>query len=36
VRFEAISIVDYDKLPALLDEFAESIVEIGANPFKGW
>ena len=36
VRFEAISIVDYDKLPALLDEFAESIQEIGPNPFKGW
>ncbi len=36
VRFEAVSITDYDKLPALLDEFAESIVEIGPNPFKGW
>jgi quinone-modifying oxidoreductase subunit QmoB len=36
VRFEAVSIVDYDKLPALLDEFAESIQEIGPNPFKGW
>lgn len=36
VRFEAISITDYDKLPALLDEFAETIVKIGANPFKGW
>ena len=36
VRFEAVSIVDYDKLPALLDEFAESIQKIGPNPFKGW
>jgi len=36
VRFEAISIVDYDKLPALLDEFAETIDKVGPNPFKGW
>ncbi|MBW2609648.1 MAG: FAD-dependent oxidoreductase [Deltaproteobacteria bacterium] len=36
VRFETVSITDYDKLPALLDEFAENIDEIGPNPFKGW
>jgi quinone-modifying oxidoreductase subunit QmoB len=36
VRFETVSITDYDKLPALLDEFAEKIEEIGPNPFKGW
>jgi quinone-modifying oxidoreductase subunit QmoB len=36
VRFENISIIDYDKLPALLDEFAETLDEVGANPFKGW
>jgi quinone-modifying oxidoreductase subunit QmoB len=36
VRFEEVSIVDYDKLPALLDEFAETIDEVGPNPFKGW
>jgi len=36
VRFEAISIVDYDRLPALLDEFAEQLDEVGPNPFKGW
>lgn len=36
VRFENISIVDYATLPALLDEFAEKLVEIGPNPFKGW
>ncbi|MBW1771268.1 MAG: hydrogenase iron-sulfur subunit [Deltaproteobacteria bacterium] len=36
VRFEVISIVDYEKLPALLDEFAETIEKVGPNPFKGW
>jgi quinone-modifying oxidoreductase subunit QmoB len=36
VRYENISIIDYDKLPALLDEFAETINEVGPNPFKGW
>ncbi|MBW2028656.1 MAG: hydrogenase iron-sulfur subunit [Deltaproteobacteria bacterium] len=36
VRFETVSIIDYHKLPALLDEFAEKIDEIGPNPFKGW
>ncbi|MDB9822081.1 FAD-dependent oxidoreductase [Deltaproteobacteria bacterium] len=36
VRYETISIIDYEKLPALLDEFAETIDEVGPNPFKGW
>ncbi len=36
VRFENISITDYHKLPALLDEFAETLEGVGANPFKGW
>jgi quinone-modifying oxidoreductase, subunit QmoB len=36
VRFETVSIIDYHKLPAILDEFAEKLVEIGPNPFKGW
>jgi len=36
VRFENISITDYNKLPALLDEFAETLEGVGANPFKGW
>ena len=34
VRFEAVSIIDYDRLPGLLDEFAETIDEVGPNPFK--
>ncbi|MFC1825032.1 hydrogenase iron-sulfur subunit, partial [Thermodesulfobacteriota bacterium] len=36
VRFENISIIDYHKLPAILDEFAATIDEVGPNPFKGW
>ena len=36
VRYENISIVDYHKLPALLDEFAATIDKVGPNPFKGW
>jgi quinone-modifying oxidoreductase subunit QmoB len=36
VRFENVSIIDYHRLPAILDEFAETIDEVGPNPFKGW
>ncbi len=36
VRFETTSIIDYPKLPALMDEFAGTIDEVGPNPFKGW
>jgi hypothetical protein len=31
-----VSIIDYDRLPGILDEFAKTIDEVGANPFKGW
>jgi quinone-modifying oxidoreductase subunit QmoB len=27
---------EYDRIPQVLDEFAEAIEEIGANPYKGW
>ncbi|SPJ16657.1 fragment of QmoB [Syntrophobacter sp. SbD2] len=30
------SITDYDKIPAILDAFAERLVEIGPNPYKGY
>ncbi|MBN1103922.1 MAG: hydrogenase iron-sulfur subunit [Deltaproteobacteria bacterium] len=36
VRFEEVSIVDYGRLPDLLDDFAKKLEEIGPNPFKGW
>ncbi len=36
VRFDTVSITDYDKLPALLDAFAERLIEVGPNPYKGF
>jgi quinone-modifying oxidoreductase subunit QmoB len=36
VKFETISITDYDRIPAILDEFAERLGEIGPNPYKGY
>ncbi len=36
VRFENVSIIDYPKLPAILDDFAKTIDKVGPNPFKGW
>ncbi len=36
VRFEDVSITDYEKVPGILDDFAERLVEIGANPYKGF
>ncbi len=35
VRIEQIALSDYGRLPALIDEFAAQIDEIGLNPFKG-
>ncbi|QQG65710.1 FAD-dependent oxidoreductase [Desulfobulbus oligotrophicus] len=31
-----IAISDYDKLPAIIDEFVEEIIAMGPNPFKGF
>jgi quinone-modifying oxidoreductase, subunit QmoB len=31
-----IAITDYDKVPGILDEFVEEILELGPNPFKGF
>ncbi|MEK6682299.1 MAG: hydrogenase iron-sulfur subunit, partial [Nitrospirota bacterium] len=36
VQMLQVSISDYDKLPGMINEFAEKIKEIGANPFKGF
>jgi quinone-modifying oxidoreductase subunit QmoB len=36
VKAESLAITDYDKVPALLNEFVEEIVEMGPNPFKGF
>jgi len=36
VRLEEISISEYEKLPKLINEFADEIEEMGLNPFKGF
>jgi len=36
VKSESLAITDYDKVPELLNEFVEEIVEMGPNPFKGF
>jgi quinone-modifying oxidoreductase subunit QmoB len=35
VRVEQLAINEYDKLPALLTEFMETIERVGPNPYKG-
>jgi len=34
ILVSAIAIDEWDKIPELLDEYAEQIEEIGPNPFK--
>ncbi|MCG8401431.1 MAG: hydrogenase iron-sulfur subunit [Firmicutes bacterium] len=34
VRATTVNITDYDKIPAMLDEFAEELEELGPNPMK--
>jgi quinone-modifying oxidoreductase, subunit QmoB len=36
VRFVEIGITDYFKIPGIINEFMETIEEVGPNPFKGW
>jgi quinone-modifying oxidoreductase subunit QmoB len=36
VRLEQLPISEYEKLPQIINEFAEQIEEIGMNPFKGF
>jgi len=36
VATRQIAITDYDKLPQIINEFVEEIVELGPNPFKGF
>jgi len=36
VRMIELSIMDYGKVPGILDEFAAKLVEIGPNPYKGF
>jgi quinone-modifying oxidoreductase subunit QmoB len=36
VTFVEVGITDYDKIPTIIDEFMETIEEVGPNPYKGW
>lgn len=36
VQMMQVSISEYDKLPDMINEFAEKVKEIGPNPFKGF
>ncbi|MCF8055401.1 MAG: FAD-dependent oxidoreductase [Desulfocapsa sp.] len=35
-KAESVAITDYDKIPQILNDFVEEIVEMGPNPFKGF
>jgi quinone-modifying oxidoreductase subunit QmoB len=36
VTTKQVAITDYDKIPGIINEFVEMIVEMGPNPFKGF
>jgi quinone-modifying oxidoreductase subunit QmoB len=36
VRIEELSITEFERLPEIINEFAEQIDEVGLNPFKGF
>jgi quinone-modifying oxidoreductase subunit QmoB len=36
VRQEEVAIDDYDRLPDIIDNFVQEILELGPNPFKGF
>ena len=36
VRVEEVSITDYNRLPQILNDFAEKLEELGPNPYKGF
>jgi quinone-modifying oxidoreductase subunit QmoB len=36
IRVEQIEISDYERLPGIIDEFLETIEEVGPNPYKGF
>ena len=36
VTSEQVAITDYDKIPQIVNDFVETIVEMGPNPFKGF
>lgn len=36
VKFVEVGITDYKKVPAIINEFMETIDSVGPNPYKGW
>ena len=36
IRVEELSIVDYERVPRIIEEFMETIEEVGPNPYKGF
>jgi quinone-modifying oxidoreductase subunit QmoB len=36
VRVEEVSITDWDRIPAIFDEFMETMAKVGPNPYKGF
>ena len=36
VRVEQLAITEFRRLPEIINEFADEIVEMGMNPFKGF
>ena len=36
VKFLEIGITDYNRIPTIINEFMETIDELGPNPYKGW
>jgi quinone-modifying oxidoreductase subunit QmoB len=36
VRMFQVAIDEYDKLPGIINAFADEITELGPNPFKGF
>ncbi len=36
VKFVEVGITDYDKIPGIINEFMETVEEVGPNPYKGW
>jgi len=36
IRLEQISITDFNRVPQILDSFAEKLDSLGPNPYKGY
>jgi quinone-modifying oxidoreductase subunit QmoB len=36
VRYEEVGIMDYHRVPEILDDFMQVIDKVGPNPYKGW